>query len=316
MSVGLAVLVFLLGLGIVLFSAEQMVKGVVGTSLSVGVSAFVLTVVLVGFDPDNLSVGAVASFEGAAGLAWGSIVGAAMVAVALAFGVTALFAPMTFGAVPRRILVLPPAAVVLLGGLGIDGRLSRLDGAVLVACYALSVLWLFHLSRQGLDIRPTGEVKEVLEKDQPGGRFGAVARLLLSLAGIVIGSEMLISAAGPMLDRLGMTETAFGMTILALLVSIEELARELPPALKGRPEISYANVLGSVLAMFLFNAGAIALVRPLPVTAGVFDFSLPYALATVLILSIIMATGRVPRWAGALLVLLYAGFAAGIHLRG
>lgn len=104
-----------------------------------------------------------------------------MVAVALAFGVTALFAPMSFGTVPRRILVLPPAAVVLLGGLGLDGRLSRLDGVVLVAGYALSVLWLFHLSRQGLDIRPTGEVKEVLQKDRPAGRFGAPARLLLSL---------------------------------------------------------------------------------------------------------------------------------------
>jgi cation:H+ antiporter len=36
------------------------------------------------------------------------------------------------------------------------------------------------------------------------------------------------------------------MTILAFLVSVEEIARELPAALKRRPEITYDNVVGSI----------------------------------------------------------------------
>jgi Ca2+/Na+ antiporter len=91
------------------------VKGVVGTSIAFRVSSFAIAVVFIGFDPDNLSVGAVASFEDAPGIAWGAIIGAAMVAVAFGFAVAALLAPMRFGAVPVRILMVPLLAITFLG---------------------------------------------------------------------------------------------------------------------------------------------------------------------------------------------------------
>lgn len=68
---------------------------------------------------------------------------------------------------------------------------------------------------------------------------------------------MLVKGSGTIISRLGISDTIFGMTILAFLVSIEELAREPPAAMKGRPEISFWNVVGSILAFFLFNAGII-----------------------------------------------------------
>ena len=114
---------FIVGLAMVLSLAEQLVKGVVGTSLNFGISAFMISVIFIGFDPDNLSVGAVASYEGVSGIAWGSIIGAAMVAIAFAFGVSALFAPMRFEKVPTQILAVPIGAVLLLGILGFDGQL-------------------------------------------------------------------------------------------------------------------------------------------------------------------------------------------------
>jgi cation:H+ antiporter len=48
---------FIAGLAMVLSLAEQLVKGVVGTSLNFGISAFMISVIFIGFDPDNLSVG-------------------------------------------------------------------------------------------------------------------------------------------------------------------------------------------------------------------------------------------------------------------
>jgi cation:H+ antiporter len=166
MSIVAALVVFILGLVIVLFCAEQLVKGVVATSLTLGVSAFLIAVVFIGFDPDNLSVGVTASFEHAPGIAWGAIIGAGMVAVALAFGISAVFAPMTFEGVSKRLLVTPLLAILFLGALGMDGQLSRWDGAALLVGYAGSVLWIFHLSRRELDIRPAGELAESLEKTQ------------------------------------------------------------------------------------------------------------------------------------------------------
>ena len=298
----------------VIFFAEQLVKGVVGTSLNFGISAFLISVIFIGFDPDNLSVGAVASYEGISGIAWGSIIGAAMVASAFAFGVSALFAPMKFERVPGQILTVPIVAVLLLGILGFDGQLSRIDGIILLVAFVLSLVWLLRLSRQGLDLQPTGEVAESLEKAHRSSRWKSLGFLLVSLVGIVVGSELLVTSSQNIMGAIGLSDTVFGMTLLAFLVSIEELARELPAAIKGRPEISFGNVVGSILAMFLLNGGIIALVNPVEMTAPVLRFYLPYAFGTVLIISLLMMTKNMPRWAGGFLVLIYLGFVAGSYL--
>ena len=309
-SIGL----FVVGLGLVIYFAEKLVKGAVGTSLGFGVSTFLISVIFIGFDPENLAVGAVGSFEGIAGIALGSIIGAAMVAIALAFGITALFAPMSFEQVPKQILTVPILAVLLLGILSLDGQLSRIDGAVLLLGFVLSVIYLLRLSKRGFDIKPTGEVAETLEEAEELSKWKSFGLLLLSLAAIIIGSEMLVAGSETIIVRLGLSDTVFGMTILAFLVSIEELARELPAAMKGRPEISFGNVVGSILAFFLFNAGIIALVSPVTVGTQVLRFYLPICLGTVIVVSLFMMTKKIPRWAGGILVLLYLIFIAGSYI--
>ena len=314
MNTIVSIALFVVGLGLVIYFAEKLVKGAVGTSLGFGVSTFLISVIFIGFDPENLAVGAVGSFEGFAGIALGSIIGAAMVAIALAFGITALFAPMSFEQVPKQILTVPILAVLLLGILSLDGQLSRIDGAVLLLGFVLSVNYLLRLSKRGFDIKPTGEVAETLEEAEELNKWKSFGLLLLSLAAIIIGSEMLVAGSETIIVRLGLSDTVFGMTILAFLVSIEELARELPAAMKGRPEISFGNVVGSILAFFLFNAGIIALVRPVTVGTQVLRFYLPICLGTVIVVSLFMMTKKIPRWAGGILVLLYLIFIAGSYI--
>ncbi|RLG32691.1 sodium:calcium antiporter [Methanosarcinales archaeon] len=314
MNTIVSIALFVVGLGLVIYFAEKLVKGAVGTSLGFGVSTFLISVIFIGFDPENLAVGAVGSFEGIAGIALGSIIGAAMVAIALAFGITALFAPMRFEQVPKQILTVPILAVLLLGILSLDGQLSRIDGAVLLLGFVLSVNYLLRLSKRGFDIKPTGEVAETLEEAEELSKWKSFGLLLLSLAAIIIGSEMLVAGSETIIVRLGLSDTVFGMTILAFLVSIEELARELPAAMKGRPEISFGNVVGSILAFFLFNAGIIALVSPVTVGTQVLRFYLPICLGTVIVVSLFMMTKKIPRWAGGILVLLYLIFIAGSYI--
>jgi cation:H+ antiporter len=304
-----AVLLLAAGLALVLYFAEKLVEGAAGTARGFGVSAFVVGVVFLGFDPENLAVGAVAGHEGVAGIALGSILGAAMVAIALAFGVTALIAPMELRRPPLAVLALPVASVALFGLLCLDGRLSRLDGGVLLAGYAAAIACVFLLSRRGITIEPR-EAKE-LEEAEGLGRWRALGLLVLALAAIVAGSEMIVRASEVLIGRLGISDTLYGMTLLAFLVSIEEVARELPAALRGRPEITLGNVVGSVFAFFLMNAGVIALVRPVPVAREVVVFHLPVALVTTLVISGLLLNGRIGRGSGAVLLVLYLGFLAG-----
>lgn len=310
----MAVLLLAAGLVLVLYFAEKLVAGVAGTARGLGVSAFVVGVVFLGFDPENLGVGAVAGYEEVAGIALGSILGAAMVAIALALGVTALLAPMELRRPPLAVPALPVASVALFGLLCLDGRLSRLDGAVLLAGYGAAVASVILLSRKGITLEP--KEKEELQEAEGLGRWRALGVLVLALAAIVAGSEMIVRASEVVIGRMGISDTLYGMTLLAFLVSIEELARELPAALKGRPEITLGNVVGSVFAFFLMNAGVIALVRPVPVAREVLVFHLPVALATTGVVSAFLLTGRIGRRAGAVLVALYLGFLAGSYLLG
>ncbi len=310
MSLWLAIPLFVVGLGLVIYFAEKLFEGVVGTSMGFGLSAFLVSVVFIGFDPENLAVGAAGSFEGVAGIALGSVAGALMVAIALAFGITALLFPLEFKQAPMRVLVVPVLAVVLILAVCFDGLLSRTDGLILLGAFALAVGYLAVLSRKGLDIEPGGEVAETLEKEEPPGRWRSAGLLALSLVAITGGSELLVRSSRPIISALGLSDTVFGMTVLALLVSVEELARELPAAARGHSEITFGNVVGSVLAFVLFNAGIIALVRPVPVADEIRSFYLPACLITVVIVCAFMLGRRVPRWGGAVLVLLYLGFAA------
>ncbi|MGH8071634.1 MAG: sodium:calcium antiporter [Candidatus Entotheonellia bacterium] len=311
MEILIPLVFFGVGLGLIIVFAEQLVKGVVGTSVGFGLSTFLLSVIFIGFDPDNLAVGAVASAEGVSGIALGSILGGAMVAVALAFGISAVVAPMSFAQVPPQVIAVQMLAVVLLAALALDGQLSRVDGGILLVGFGLAVLYLVHLGRRGLDITPSGEVGHRLEKGNIPGKWPSLGLFLVSLVAIVVGSELLVSGAQTLLTRFEIADLPFGMTILAFLVSIEELERELPAARQGRPDISFGNVLGSIFAFFLCNAGIIALVRPLPVDRAVLMFYLPLAFVTTAVVSGFMLTKRMPRWAGSLLILLYALFVLG-----
>lgn len=306
-----SVIFFVVGLGLVLYFAERLVKGAVGTVVGFGVSPFLISVVFIGFDPENLAVGTVGALNGVAGIALGSIIGAAMVAIALAFGITALVSPMRFAQAPKPILATPIVAVLLLGLLGWDGQLSRTDGAILLLGFVLAVVFLARLSKRGLDIRPRGEVAETLENAETLSRWKSVGLLFLSLAALFLGSEMMVTGTATIISALGLSDTVFGMTILAFLVSIEELVRELPAAMQGRPEISFGNVVGSILAFFLFNAGIITLVSPVAVSPQVLRFYLPICFSTLLTISLFMMTKEIPRWAGGILVLWYCVFVIG-----
>ena len=79
MEILIALVFFGVTLGLIIFFgeqlvaeqlvAEQLVKSLVGTSVGFGLSTFLLSVLFIGFDPDNLAVGTVASAEGMSGIA-------------------------------------------------------------------------------------------------------------------------------------------------------------------------------------------------------------------------------------------------------
>jgi len=138
---------------------------------------------------------------------------------------------------------------------GLDGRLSRVEGAVLVAW---SVVALVGLARSG----------SALLADENGERVRSPGVRLL--AGLVV-----LTGGGWLLGQ-GLTSTvtqpwhladAACNTAVAVSVEAEDVARVAVPARRGRPELGLGNIGATVVHFAALNAGVLALVKPLPLGA-------------------------------------------------
>jgi cation:H+ antiporter len=87
------------------------------------------------------------------------------------------------------------------------------------------------------------------------------------------------------------------------------VARVAVPARRGRGDIALGNILGTIVHFIAFNAGVIALVRPLHLDSASRWLHLPVAVASPVLLAFLLAWGgSLDRAAGALLLGLYVGY--------
>jgi cation:H+ antiporter len=292
----LAALVLLAaGLVLVVAGAELFFDGVLAGAAQLGVSSFALTVVLSGFELENLAAGIATDLKGLPGAAAGTFLGGTTFLALGVTGVAGAIAPLR-ARLPPGVLVWTAASPLPLVALSLDGELTRRDGLLLLVWFG-AALW-------GLVVAG----RSLLERDPPRRQ----AFLLRLLAGL-----LLLSAAGEavgeglrrVVEKLGVSQTLLGNTVVAASVEAEEVARVVVPARRGRAEIGLANVAGTIVHFTSFNAGVIALVRPLHIGGASLWLHLPAAGGSVLGMCMLLALRRrVGRPEGALLLLGYAAY--------
>jgi cation:H+ antiporter len=293
------VILLIVGLGVVVFAADVFVDGLLGVARALGIAPFVLSVALSGFETENLAVGIVANAKGLPGAAAGTFLGGVTF---LSFGVAGLggvIAPIQVG-LPTRFAVWTAIAPLPLLAFGIDGRISRVEGGMLVIWAVVALVGLALSGRAML--APEGEEERVR---RPGLRlvFGLA---LLTGGGWVIGQGLRATVR-----QLGVPQTLLGNTALAATVEAEELARFAVPARRGRPEIGLGSIAGTVVHFSALNAGIIALVKPLTLGPETTRFYLPVAAASPAIFAATLVVRRqLGRVEGAALTALYVAYVA------
>ncbi len=296
MQLAITIGALVVGVGLVIGGAEALVDGLVGAGQRLRLSPFALTVVLSGFELENLAAGIGANARGLAGAAAGTVFGGVTFLALGVAGLGALIAPIE-SRLPRRFLLwtaISPLAVVILG---LDGRLSRLDGALLVLWFAVT---LTGVARSG---------RGVLEPEAAPRIRHPLLRLIAGLAVLAGGGILLSDGLRHFVTQLGLSDTLLGNTAVAASVEAEELGRVAVPTRRGRPELALANIAGTVVHFIAFNAGVIALVKPLPLDHATRVLHLPVAVgATVLLCLVLTVRRRLGRLAGAALVALYVAY--------
>ena len=136
----LPIVAVLLGLGVLVWSADKFVDGAVGVARFCGMSTLLIGMVVVGFGTSapEMVVSALSAMQNAPELALGNAYGSNIANIALILGMTAIVSPVI---VVRKALFrdLPVLMVVtaLSFVLMMNGSVSRSDGIILLVVFAL-----------------------------------------------------------------------------------------------------------------------------------------------------------------------------------
>lgn len=145
-SLGWSLLLALGGLIITILGARFLVSGAVTAAQAIGLSEAVigLTIVAIGTSMPELVTSVIAVRKGQGDVALGNVIGSNIFNILGILGVTALVQPMV---VPAQIIefdmwVLAASAVLLVVFARTGRRISRLEGAVMLALYVAYLAWL------------------------------------------------------------------------------------------------------------------------------------------------------------------------------
>lgn len=309
-----AVVLFLGGVALVVESVERFVASVAESALTLGVSAFFLTVLLAGTDLENAILGLAAVAGRLPDLALGTVFGEAMFVLGVALGLAGVLTPFET-TVPRTYLLLALGSPATFFVLAADGTLSRLDGAVLTVAFLPLLGTVYVLERNpGTQYLSAADVSAVFEDvdgtdtDNRGARWRSLAVTLLAVGGMTVGSELAVIGARDLLGTLGVSGLAFGATVMSFVASLEELFLTVEPVRQGRPHLGVGNVVGSMLFFVTANVGVLALVRPLSTDGAVVTVHWPFFLGTLALVGVILYRGRIGRPEGALLLVVHVGY--------
>ena len=284
------------GIVLVIWAADMLVDGLLGVGRALRIAPFVLTVALSGFETENLVAGIAANAKGLPGAAAGTFLGGVTFLAFAVAGLGGVIAPMRVALPPRFALWIAAAPLPLLV-FAEDGHLSRVEGALLVAWWVVS---LVGLAVSGRDLLADESAERVR---RPG------VRLLAGLGVLTGGGWLIGEGLKSTVRHVGISATLLGNTAVAASVEAEEVARVAVPARRGRPELALGTIGGTIVHFAGLNAGVIALVKPLDLGDDTTHFYLPVAaISPAILAAILLVRKRLGRVEGAALVALYVAY--------
>jgi cation:H+ antiporter len=313
-------LLFILGLATLVAGASLLVRGASRLALSFGISPLVvgLTIVAFGTSAPEVAVSVGAVLDGRTDLAVGNVVGSNIFNVLFILGASALITPLAVNVqlVRQEVPIMLGASLLLLV-LGVDGRISMLDGAGLFGLLVAYTVYLVMQSRRQTQAAES-EYAEAIEPARRGAwddhLLVQLGLVVAGLAGLVLGSEWLVEAAVAFARALGVSDLVIGLTIVAAGTSMPEVATSVTAAFKGERDIAVGNVVGSNTFNILGCLGLSGLVaggQGLVISPPAMAFDIWVMLAVALACLPVFLTGReIARWEGGLFLLYYACYVA------
>ena len=306
------VLLIVLSCLVLFLGAELLVRGGASLALKLGLTPLVvgLTVVAYGTSTPELLVSLKAAFEGNSDIAIGNVVGSNIFNISVILGLSAAVFPIS-----THLQVLKwDAPVVLLATLLVpltflDGRVSRVEGGILLVFAVAYTWWAVRMARKD-EAKGHETHVDIPEIRKRGSILSDLFKIAIGMMVLILGSRLLVDNAVIIAKSLDVSDTVIGLTIIAAGTSMPELATSMVAAIRGQSDIALGNVLGSSLFNLLFVLGGAAVVFPVG-TGGLQPFDLYMLIGVTALMLPMLATGkRLNRAEGLLLFATYGVYLA------
>ncbi|MBI2551817.1 sodium:calcium antiporter [Candidatus Uhrbacteria bacterium] len=320
LSTSLIIAALLAGFFVLGKAADLIVVALTNLGKIFKISAFALSFVLLGLTTSlpEMVIGAYAAADNVPRLAFGNLLGGIIVLLTLVIGLNGLmfgkiaidgkFARYSMCKILPRVpwcnrlgihdlgvltaLLLSPALLF------IDGTLSRVDGAVLVALYLFFVFYY-------LKDQHSAPVEEAVKQTS---LKRAVAQFIFGAVILMVVARMIVNGSEALLSRFEIPAFVFGMLVLGIGTNLPELTIMLRSRREPR-DVSAGNILGSAAANIMI-LGALSIFTPLS-GFGRTDILLTgwtLTIVTILLMILFRTKNELNRGESLLLILLYLLF--------
>jgi len=203
------------------------------------------------------------------GIIIGNAIGSSFIQISMVLGLVGLLGCLTF---KKRHLyevgIMLLGSVLLVTLLGIDGKITRVDGIVLIVVYLIYYFRLVQKERIAKKIKK--KFSKQIKKD--------ILFLIIGISIVIITSEIVVDNSISFAENFGIRQSFVGIIIIGLGTSLPELALAINAIRKKASGLSVGDLIGSNIFDMLIPVGVGASISELKIEKSLILFDLPFLL--------------------------------------
>lgn len=297
----LASIALIVGLIVLMWSADHFVNSSAATARNFGMSPMLigLTIVAIGTSAPEVLVSLMAVLSGFGDLAVGNAIGSNIANIGIVLGLTLLIAPIQVN--PRLMskeLPLLVGITVISGAVIYDNLINFLDGILLITALVITMVLIHYWQKQPSDVA-FSTIGEEEEAEIPEMKQGKATLILIGSLLLLLGSSrVLVWSATTIAQHFGVSELTIGLTVVAIGTSLPELAASVASALRKHPDMALGNIIGSNMFNLLAVMAVPGLVGESTINPSAFTRDYPVMCAVTILLMVLVLAGKKPRTLG------------------
>ena len=293
------------GLAVLVICGNMLVTGSVQIARHLKISTLVVGLTIVAYvtSAPEMFISVGAALGNAHDIALGNVIGSNIANIGFILALVAVISP-----IPVRNksigfdLAVMFCVTALLFIFGYNGIIGRLEGICLVLILTAYTVWSVVKSRKNLAAEETTPATMKL--------VAAVMLVLAAIAGLYFSSGWFVNGAREIALKWGVSERVIAISIVAVGTSMPELMASLIAAFRKEADLSIGNIIGSNIFNIAGVLGVTTIVRPLSTGSQSLFVSDMIWLAGIsialLLVMIPLSKGKIRRWEGAALMLLFS----------